>query len=454
MILFSLFLCLSLIFEKTFGFSFSYSAFFKRNTFKLRMQENDANDDDNDSNKPGRSKFDRALDDFIGKRYGNGEAFYGKRLADMDDEEYLERYGDRSSKQQIDWNAQELKENSILLVGGMEEIGQWISFELVEKGFSVRVVCNDIKQAIEIYGLPGNNVDLVELNSESSNGLYVRAVDNVQAVVICSAFDPAASGPFSKLQNRIESLNIASKILDVASDLSQSKGKSSQLKKVLSLSRYVPSEFLTAGSKSNLLDSFFGTGSSSLSEGRYNDFRSIHARFEDKVRSIRENTGIEYAILRAPPLVDSIRDGGQNPLMLLQEGSEEASLVNEADTLRIGMLDMAEAAVQTLIQDSPFITYTLSEVPQRGTIPSVDEDVPLIRSAAMEEEYGASPQKMYNDESEREPRRAYYSILDMDDVDMRTSYMLKPKEAYIALLEEDESVENYWTSRLANLEQD
>ena len=454
MLLLLFLLYLIFVYEKVCCFSISYNSYNRRKTFDLTMQENDVNNDDNGSNKPGRSKFDRALDDFIGKRYGNGEAFYGKRLADMDDEEYLERYGERESKQQIDWNAQELKKNSILLVGGMEEIGQWISFELVEKGFSVRIVCDDIKQAIETYGLPGNNVDLVELNSESNKYLYLRAIENVQAVVICSAFEPAASGPFSKLSNRIESLNIASKILDIASDVSQSNGKKSKLKKLLSLSRYVPLKFLTSGSKSSLFDSFFGTGSSSLSDNRYNDFRSIHARFEDKVRSLRENTNIEYAILRAPPLVDSIRDGGQNSLMLLQEGSEEASLINESDTLRIGMLDMAEAAVQTLIQDSPFITYTLSEVPQRGSTSLDDEDMPLIRSTAMEEEFGEAPQKMYNDDSEREPRRAYYSILDMDDVDMRTSYMLKPKEAYIALLEEDESVENYWTSRLINLEKD
>lgn len=81
------------------------------------------------------------------------------------------------------------------------------------------------------------------------------------------------------------------------------------------------------------------------------------------------------------------------------------------------------------------------------------DDIPLIRSSAMEEQWGEAPPRKVVD-SERVARKAYYSILDMDDVDMRTSYMLKPKEAYVALLKEDVRVENYWTSRLADLKQD
>lgn len=34
------------------------------------------------------TKFDRVIDDFIGKRYGAGEAFYGKRMSDLDEETY------------------------------------------------------------------------------------------------------------------------------------------------------------------------------------------------------------------------------------------------------------------------------------------------------------------------------------------------------------------------------
>ena len=36
------------------------------------------------------TKFDRVIEDFIGKRYGAGEAFYGKRLSDLDDDTYQE----------------------------------------------------------------------------------------------------------------------------------------------------------------------------------------------------------------------------------------------------------------------------------------------------------------------------------------------------------------------------
>lgn len=101
------------------------------------------------------------------------------------------------------------------------------------------------------------------------------------------------------------------------------------------------------------MDSLFGTDSLSLSDSKYDDFRAIHSQFEDKIRSMcNQVSGVEYAILRAPPRVDAIRDGGQNPILLLQEGE---NIVNKADTLRIGMLDLAEAAVQTLIQDASYV---------------------------------------------------------------------------------------------------
>jgi len=43
----------------------------------------------NEINKPSavsRSRFQRSIDDFVGKRYGAGEAFYGRRTSDMSDE--------------------------------------------------------------------------------------------------------------------------------------------------------------------------------------------------------------------------------------------------------------------------------------------------------------------------------------------------------------------------------
>ena len=64
---------------------------------------------------------------------------------------------------------------------------------------------------------------------------------------------------------------------------------------------------------------------------------------------------------------------------------------------------MAEIATQALLIDVNDVTFTAAET-------SADS------SAG----------------SERPERRAYYSILDMGDADMRTSYMIKPREAYLA----------------------
>ena len=43
----------------------------------------------------------------------------------------------------------------------MNQIGQWVAFELNEKGFQIRVACSDKQYAIKIFGL--DNVDIVEL---------------------------------------------------------------------------------------------------------------------------------------------------------------------------------------------------------------------------------------------------------------------------------------------------
>ena len=50
------------------------------------LHEQKGNEDEPEKKKS--TKFDRAIDDFIGKRYGAGEAFYGKRMSDLDEETY------------------------------------------------------------------------------------------------------------------------------------------------------------------------------------------------------------------------------------------------------------------------------------------------------------------------------------------------------------------------------
>jgi hypothetical protein len=76
---------------------------------------------------PKKSKFDRVVDDFIGKRYGAGETFYGQRTSEMSDEEYINKYEAVDEEDNVE---RPLRENAILLLGSLEAMGQWIAFEL------------------------------------------------------------------------------------------------------------------------------------------------------------------------------------------------------------------------------------------------------------------------------------------------------------------------------------
>ena len=77
--------------------------------------------------KPKKSKFDRVVDDFIGKRYGAGETFYGQRISQLTDEEYINQYEAVDEEEKVE---RPLRENAILLVGSLEAMGQWVAFEL------------------------------------------------------------------------------------------------------------------------------------------------------------------------------------------------------------------------------------------------------------------------------------------------------------------------------------
>jgi hypothetical protein len=98
-----------------------------------------------------------------------------------------------------------LKDNAILLYGDLDVL-QWVAFELGEKGFDLRVACGKKLDAgklsgyfmtrqkarclhsilfcftVEVFGLPGKNVDIVEVREDSSDDDFARAVDGAQAI--------------------------------------------------------------------------------------------------------------------------------------------------------------------------------------------------------------------------------------------------------------------------------
>ena len=108
------------------------------------------NDDNNDqSNTKQNTMFERVIDDFIGKRYGAGEAFYGKRTSRLTEEEYAKTKG--GQKRIYDKNAP-MQDDAVLIVGNVKDIGQWIAFELNDKGFNIRIACTKLKDASDVLG--------------------------------------------------------------------------------------------------------------------------------------------------------------------------------------------------------------------------------------------------------------------------------------------------------------
>lgn len=163
----------------------------KRKTV-LKADDDDDNFEEIKSPKPKnrRSKFDRIVDDFVQKKYGAGEAFYGRRTQDMSDEEFDKANGVVASDDDELENAP-LKGNAILLVGNPEtDITQWIAFELLEKGFSVRIACSTLKSGVKAFGKPGVNVDICVIGPSSSEKSISRCIESVQAIIITTNFQP------------------------------------------------------------------------------------------------------------------------------------------------------------------------------------------------------------------------------------------------------------------------
>ena len=171
--------------------------------------EDDAATSRNDTNVV-RSRFDRVLDDFIGKRFGAGEAFYGKRTSTLSDDELdqirqrnaltTKRPSSLSEYCRID---QPFKDNAVLVVGHVNEatsseVLQWTVYDLLEKGFTVRVGLvgseketeKTMLQGIRVFGLPSTNVDLIELWNDGTVERFEKALEGVQAVVLCDYFSP------------------------------------------------------------------------------------------------------------------------------------------------------------------------------------------------------------------------------------------------------------------------
>ena len=230
------------------------------------------------------------MNDFVGKRYGAGSAFYGARSSDLSEEEYAELTGVNKADE-IPAEQKILKENAILIFGSLNEIGQWVAFELNEKGFQIRVACSDRQNAVKIFGL--DNVDIVELKKDATEEQYARAVEGVQAVVFCQNFQPKID--FFNSVGKAET-NTALSLLDIAVR-ARDAGVGS-VKKIVAVSRnIIDNPKIPKGDGDNILNAIIiGQTDNKI----YSSFRSMHSSFEDLIRQ----SGFEYTVVRAPSVVE------------------------------------------------------------------------------------------------------------------------------------------------------
>lgn len=300
--------------------------------------------------KPKKSKFDRVVDDFIGKRFGAGDYFYGERISQLTDEEYVNQYEAVDEEEKVE---RPLRENAILLVGSLEAMGQWVAFELAEKGFNIRVAVASKAQAVKIFGQ--NNVDIVELSDQQATATgenpYAKALSGVQAIVFLPAFKPFLDvGPLAAT-SRAE-MAVASRVLDAARAAKASQQKrSSEIQKVVFVSRVVPwlldnkssssSSSSSSGGKVNFLSALLNER---VDSDLYNGFRLVHADFEQKVRE----SGFDYVVVRAPPVVEEAKEGARSELVILDQSgsavsSSSSSLGSSSSSAfsgSVGMLDL------------------------------------------------------------------------------------------------------------------
>ena len=358
----------------------------------------------------------------------------------MSDEEVLAR--EQKNQIKIELDDDELQTNAILLVSdtkSIDIIGDWVAFDLAAKGFNIRVAAPDISRAIEYFGLPGKNVDILPLSSTSTEEDIVRAVRNVQAVIFAGNFEPK-SPLFVNGGEGVEYCQLVTRILETlklqqgtsnagssndspfANLVGQKKNRIKgqvDVKKIVLISRALNSDDLGGVPSSPLstvaaaLEAWIEDEPLVTSNGLFDVFRKQHRAIEDRVRK----SGVEYAIVRAPERVIETRRGSVQPLTISQAGRASNNGLGF-----IGALDFAEAVVAALTIDVEKVTFT----PEESEVAGV----------------------------ERNSRDAYYSILDMDDTGMKSSYMMKPREAYLAQVDEDRQAEKYWMQLFANCQVD
>ncbi|KAJ1424239.1 hypothetical protein B484DRAFT_451600 [Ochromonadaceae sp. CCMP2298] len=269
-----------------------------------------------------------------------------------------------------------MRPNAVLVVGDPQyEVLQWITLGLVEKGYAVRLACQDFSKAVCKMGVPGLNVDMVELEEFSTDAQFSEALECVQALVLCCNMEPQPGPSYPARTKARQAAGVTTRLLDIAS---HKEG----MQKIVMVSRFIPGARGEAEEENPLLvlagtAAAFGglettkveNSQSSLQEPVFDEFRRLHEQQEVQVRAC----GMNYVIVRAPTLILNTRPGAVDPLAVLATHTAAAlqnrknwwCKVNHADksrcgALEVGALDLAEAVVHSLsLCEMSGISFTL-----------------------------------------------------------------------------------------------
>lgn len=115
------------------------------------------------------SYLDDLIEDFMGKRFGAGEVFYGASISS--------RFKSRQTKQKQTTKSARDASNVVLVVGEAEsELTTWTLIELIEKGFDVCLVCADVVSAYKQYGFPAISFSVEDIRKYEFNASVCSAV--------------------------------------------------------------------------------------------------------------------------------------------------------------------------------------------------------------------------------------------------------------------------------------
>jgi hypothetical protein len=131
----------------------------------------------------------------------------------------------------------------------------------------------------------------------------------------------------------------------------------------------------------------------------YREFAAWRRRCHEEVERLVRASGLEYVIVRAPPLVENSRPGAVEALTALSPSTLQDIFLGKGGrpSLCIGALDLAEAAVQSLLLEQiSGVSFTVAAASSVG-------------------KSSVEPTPGTTQSNGRASRETYYSILSLDD---------------------------------------